>query len=171
MTFWASEPAAGDADARPDALAPRGAEPGPARRGARRSRRRAIGSRGELAVALAALVERDPALTAAGLAADARLAAAYLVRELSAPHLPRFAASGAAVALVEALHAELDAARPASRSRTIASSSPRPARRALGPRVDRRRRGAPARAGRRRPSRRRRRRPRPASSRDTVERR
>jgi hypothetical protein len=71
------------------------------------------GGRAQLAVEIAnvlrAFVERDPALAAAGLsAADAPLAAAYLVRELASAS-PRFVASGAAVALVEALHAELDA--------------------------------------------------------------
>lgn len=71
------------------------------------------GARGQLAAevaqALARFVERDPALATAGLAAgDAGLAAAYLVRELAAPH-PRFVLSGAAVALRDALHAELEA--------------------------------------------------------------
>jgi hypothetical protein len=63
----------------------------------------------DLARAVAAFVERDPSLVAAGLAtADAQLAAAYLVRELAAP-APRFVVSGAAVAIRDALHAELDA--------------------------------------------------------------
>ncbi|MBK9032671.1 MAG: DNA repair ATPase [Myxococcales bacterium] len=62
----------------------------------------------ELAVAIAAQVARDPALVTAGLAAiDADLAGAYLVRELAAAQ-PRFVASGAALAIRDALHAELD---------------------------------------------------------------
>ena len=64
---------------------------------------------GEVAAAIGRFVERDPALAAAGLAAaDAGLAAAYLVRELAAPQ-PRFVASGAAVEIADALHGELDA--------------------------------------------------------------
>ncbi|MGN6109205.1 MAG: DNA repair ATPase [Kofleriaceae bacterium] len=64
---------------------------------------------GEIATAIARFVEGDPALVSAGLSpADAPLAAAYLVRELAAA-TPRFVVSGAAVALAEALHAELDA--------------------------------------------------------------
>jgi hypothetical protein len=110
VTFWASEPAPG---ARDDAAA-RARWHLAAQSLARLAE--ALGDRGardrlagELAAALAAFVEREPALAAAGLAAvDARLAAAYLVRELAAPR-PRFVASGAAVALVESLHAELDA--------------------------------------------------------------
>jgi len=112
VTFWASEPAAAGG-VRDDAAA-RARWHLAAQSLARLAE--ALGDRGardrlagELAVALAAFVDRDPALTAAGLASsDARLAAAYLVRELSAQR-PRFVASGAAVALVEALHAELDA--------------------------------------------------------------
>ncbi|MBP8811280.1 MAG: DNA repair ATPase [Kofleriaceae bacterium] len=62
----------------------------------------------EIATSLAGFVERDPALTANGLrAADAGLAATYLVRELAAAH-PRFVVSGAAVTIRDALYAELD---------------------------------------------------------------
>ena len=59
----------------------------------------------ELAAAITRLVARDPAL---GSAADAALAATYLVQELGAA-TPRFVASGAAIAIVDALHAELEA--------------------------------------------------------------
>ncbi len=63
---------------------------------------------GEIATALARFVEHDPALGAAGLTVgDAGLAAAYLVRELAVAQ-PRFVVSGAAVAIQDALHAELD---------------------------------------------------------------
>jgi len=63
----------------------------------------------EITGTLRAFVERDPGLVAAGLSAtDAELAAAYLVRELAAPS-PRLVASGAAMMLVDALGAELDA--------------------------------------------------------------
>ena len=63
----------------------------------------------EIAPALARFVDRHPGLAAAGLsAADAPLAAAYLVRELAAPS-PRFVISGAAGAIRDALYAELDA--------------------------------------------------------------
>jgi hypothetical protein len=58
----------------------------------------------EIARAIAGFVESEPP---AGLtAADAELAAIYLVRELAAAE-PRFAASGAAAAIVAALHDEL----------------------------------------------------------------
>ncbi len=60
----------------------------------------------EIARAITGFVEREAPL---GLtAADAELAAAYLVRELAAPE-PRFAVSGAAAAIVAALHDELAA--------------------------------------------------------------
>ncbi len=63
---------------------------------------------GELATVLTRFVEHDPALAQAGLSAgDAALAATYLVRELAAAQ-PRFVVSGAAVAIRDALHAELD---------------------------------------------------------------
>jgi len=63
----------------------------------------------EIAAAIRRFVERDPAIAGAGVtAADAELAAGYLVRELAVEH-PRFVASGAAVGLVDALHAELAA--------------------------------------------------------------
>ncbi|MCE9573190.1 MAG: DNA repair ATPase [Deltaproteobacteria bacterium] len=63
----------------------------------------------ELAQALARFVAHDPALVTAGLsAADAGLAATYLVRELASP-TPRFVVSSAAVAIAEALRAELEA--------------------------------------------------------------
>ncbi|MEZ4403320.1 MAG: DNA repair ATPase [Kofleriaceae bacterium] len=70
------------------------------------------GAQAQLAVELTRAIERrladDPALAGAGLvAADAPTAAAYLVRELAAPH-PRWVVSGAAVALRDALYAELD---------------------------------------------------------------
>ncbi len=68
----------------------------------------------EIAAAIARFVEREPQLIAAGLAAaDAELAAQYVVRELSVSN-PRFVVSGNAIAIVEALHAELTAraARP-----------------------------------------------------------
>ncbi|MBA3396397.1 MAG: DNA repair ATPase [Deltaproteobacteria bacterium] len=59
--------------------------------------------------AIRRFVERDPALMAAGLAlADADLAATYLVRELAISD-PRFIVSGAAIAIADALHLELDA--------------------------------------------------------------
>ena len=63
----------------------------------------------EIAVEMRALLVRDPSLAAAGLdAGDADLAAAYLVRELSAAS-PELVASGQAIAIVEALDAELAA--------------------------------------------------------------
>jgi hypothetical protein len=124
VTYWASEPAPGPRDATVDR---QGTGRSPVDDAAARARwhlaaqslarlAEALGERGardrlagELAAAIARLVEREPALADAGLAAaDAGLAAAYLVRELAAP-TPRFVASGAAVALVEALHGELDA--------------------------------------------------------------
>ena len=64
---------------------------------------------GEIAMAIARFVEREPALLSSGIqAVDAELAAQYLVREL-AVSTPRFVVSGAASQLVEALQAELDA--------------------------------------------------------------
>lgn len=64
---------------------------------------------GELAIAIRSFVKHEPALVESGLsAADAGLAAGYLVRELAAA-VPRFVVSGAAVAITDALHAELDA--------------------------------------------------------------
>jgi hypothetical protein len=63
----------------------------------------------EIAVEMRALLARDSSLVAAGLdAGDADLAAAYLVRELSAPS-PELVASGQALEIVKALEAELDA--------------------------------------------------------------
>ncbi len=63
----------------------------------------------EVARAIAAFVEREPALRSGGLdPADAGLAATYLVRELALPS-PRFVVSGAAVAIRDALSVELDA--------------------------------------------------------------
>ena len=63
----------------------------------------------EIAVAVARFVEREPGLVASGIAAvDAELAAQYIVRELSVSS-PRFVVSGAAMAIVEALHDELAA--------------------------------------------------------------
>ncbi len=63
----------------------------------------------EIAAAITRFVERDAQLVVAGCSAlDAGLAAAYLVRELAVP-TPRFVVSGAAVAIVDALHGELDA--------------------------------------------------------------
>ncbi|HWO22153.1 MAG TPA: DNA repair ATPase [Kofleriaceae bacterium] len=110
VVYWASEPAPG---ARDDAAA-RARWHLAAQSLARLAE--VLGDRGardrlagELAGAIGAFVEREPALAAAGLSpADAALAAAYLVRELAVPH-PRFVASGAAVDLVTALHGELDA--------------------------------------------------------------
>ncbi len=64
---------------------------------------------GEIAAAIERFLERDPALCECGLAArDARLAADYIVRELADP-APRFVIGGDAMALAEALHAELAA--------------------------------------------------------------
>ena len=61
----------------------------------------------EIASEMRALLERDPALLAGGLAAtDAELAAAYLVREL-ATATPAFVASSQALAILAALEAEL----------------------------------------------------------------
>ncbi len=63
----------------------------------------------EIAAEMRALLARDPSLVVAGLdAADAELAASYLVRELSHAS-PSFVASGQALAIVEALESELDA--------------------------------------------------------------
>jgi hypothetical protein len=63
----------------------------------------------EIAGAIRTFVEHDVALGTAGVAtSDAELAATYLVRELAQP-TPQFVTSAAAVAIVEALHAELDA--------------------------------------------------------------
>ena len=71
------------------------------------------GARGPLAVEIARaierFVEREPGLVSSGVSvADAELAAAYIVRELAAGS-PRFVVSGAAIAIVELLHAELAA--------------------------------------------------------------
>jgi len=76
----------------------------------------ALGDRGarrqlssEIAGAIARFAEREAlAELAPGDAALAALAAAYLVHELGAP-APRFVISGTAVALIDALHAELAA--------------------------------------------------------------
>ena len=63
----------------------------------------------EIASTIGKFVEREPGLLKAGVsAADADLAATYLVRELSVAS-PRFVASGAARTIIEALHLELDA--------------------------------------------------------------
>jgi hypothetical protein len=63
----------------------------------------------DLARSVAAFVARDPSLAAGGIsAADAGLAAAYLVRELASAS-PRFVVSGAAIAIRDALYSELDA--------------------------------------------------------------
>ena len=110
VAYWGSEPGGepGDAAARPrwhraaQSLARLADVLGDAGDGHRQLA-------GELARALVRFLEREPAAAEAGLAAgDAALAAAYLVREL-AGSAPRFVASGAAVAIVDALHAELDA--------------------------------------------------------------
>ncbi|MEO8704835.1 MAG: DNA repair ATPase, partial [Kofleriaceae bacterium] len=71
------------------------------------------GARNQLAVeielAIVRFIDRDATLPASGLAkADASLAAQYIVRELAASS-PRFVVSGAAIAIVEALHGELAA--------------------------------------------------------------
>ncbi len=63
----------------------------------------------EIARAMRTFVSSDPALGAAGLAeSDAELAATYLVRELASP-VPHVVASAAAVTLLDALRAELEA--------------------------------------------------------------
>ncbi len=64
---------------------------------------------GEIAMAIARFVEREPSLLSSGImAADAELAAQYLVRELAVSS-PRFVVSSAASQLVESLHDELAA--------------------------------------------------------------
>ncbi len=64
---------------------------------------------GEIALAIARFVEREPAVISSGISGlDAELAAQYLVRELAVSS-PRFVVSGAASQLVEALHGELAA--------------------------------------------------------------
>ncbi|HEY0191188.1 MAG TPA: DNA repair ATPase [Kofleriaceae bacterium] len=66
------------------------------------------GARGQLAGELAGAIAAFAGRTGVLAPADAGLAAVYLVRELAVAE-PRFVISGAATALVDALHGELDA--------------------------------------------------------------
>jgi hypothetical protein len=63
----------------------------------------------EIAAVMRTFVDREPALLSAGIAiTDIDLAASYLVHELAAAQ-PRFVASGAARAIIDALYGELEA--------------------------------------------------------------